>query len=204
MKLFHHKGRRDLENRPRTSANGSLWVGLGDLGHSFAYSFRLPNQVIGCQTRAKVLEAFFRRVYDFEKIEILLRNRTRIRHGLEIDDAVPVLAAIDDHKNLFGQFLGLWQGKDFEEFVHRSKATRENYQRLGKVREPELAHKEVVKLEIERRSDIRVRRLLKRKIDIKPDGLAASLMRTQVRSLHDSWAATCGYDKTMPAGGNLN
>ena len=41
---------------------------------------------------------------------------------------VPVFAAIDDDQDFLGQFFGLREGQDFEEFVHGAEAARENDQ----------------------------------------------------------------------------
>ena len=72
------------------------------------------------------------------------------------------------------QLLGLRQRQDLQHFVQRSEAARKHHQRLGEIREPELAHEEVVKLEAQLRADVRIGQLLERQPDIQPDGFAAA------------------------------
>ena len=57
-----------------------------------------------------------------EQIEVFGRDHARIDHGFEIDDLLPVLAAVDDDDNLLGQFLGLGEGEDFKKFVERAES----------------------------------------------------------------------------------
>ena len=41
------------------------------------------------------------------------------------------------------------QREDFEQLVHGAEAAGEDHQRLRQIREPELAHEEVVELEVQ-------------------------------------------------------
>jgi len=123
------------------------------------------------QALAKILKSFFGRVHDFEKVEIFLRNRAGIHHRLEINNAAPILAAVNDHENSLGQFLRLRKREDLEKLIQGSETTGEDDQRLGQVREPELTHKKVMKFEVKGRRDIRIWRLFGRQIDVEPDRL---------------------------------
>src|SRR6266568_3335389 len=96
------------------------------------------------QSRFQELEAFLGRVSNLEQVKVLRRNHSGIDHGVEIHDFLPILAAVYDDQNLFGEFLGLGEGEDFEKFVQRAEAAREDDQGLGKIGEPELAHEEIV------------------------------------------------------------
>ena len=74
----------------------------------------------------------------------------------------------------------------------RAEAARKDHQRLGQVREPELAHEEVVELEVQPVGDVRVGALLERQPDVQADRLAAGLVRAAVGRLHDAGAAARG------------
>src|SRR5271166_180150 len=102
------------------------------------------------QALAQKFKTLFRRVHDLEKLQILWRNSSRIHHGLEVDQAVPVLAAVDHDENFLGQLLRLREGEYFEELIHGSEASGKNHQRFRQICEPKLAHEEVVKFEIQR------------------------------------------------------
>src|SRR6185295_4616304 len=108
--------------------------------------------------------------------------------------------SVNDDQDLLGQLLCLREGKNLEKLVHGSKAARKNHQSLCQVREPELTHEEVVKLEIQGWRDIRIRRLLKRQINVQPDGFALGLIRAAVRSFHDAGAASRRHHKAMALG----
>src|SRR5215471_3071551 len=112
--------------------------------------------------------------------------------------AAPIFTAIDDHNDLLGQLLRLRQRENLKQLVQRAKTSGKNNQRLGQVGEPVLTHEEVVKLEIEFRGDVRIRKLLKRQADIQANGLAASFPGATVGCLHDSRTATRRHHKAMP------
>ena len=58
----------------------------------------------------------------------------------------------------FGELLGLHQREDLEHLVERAEPARKDHERLRQVREPELAHEEVVELEVQAVGDVRIRR----------------------------------------------
>src|SRR5579872_3306819 len=125
------------------------------------------------QAVAEECKRFFRIVDNLEKFQILRRYRPGIDKGLEVDDLVPVLAAINDDQDFLGQLVRLGERQDFKKFVHRAEAAGEDYESLREIREPELAHEEIVKLEIQRRRDELVGMLLERQLDVQPDAFAA-------------------------------
>jgi hypothetical protein len=67
----------------------------------------------------------------------------------QVDDALPVARSVDEHGDLLGQLLGLRQGQQLEHLVQRAEAAGKDHQRLGQIGEPELAHEEVVELEVQ-------------------------------------------------------
>src|SRR4029077_10127726 len=139
-----------------------------------------------------------------EQVQILGRDRAGVDEGLEVNDAVPVFAAVDDDENFLGQLVGLGQGEDFEEFVDGAEAAGENHQSFGEIGEPELAHEEIVKLEVERGRDVGIGILLEWEIDVEADGFASGFVGAEVGGFHDAGASAGGDDEAATAGGNLN
>src|ERR1700676_3630354 len=190
-----------------TSRAGSLpalWPGLGNFGEDFAFFFGRAAEMIFRQAIAQKLESVFRAVDDFELVQVVRRNSTGVHEGLEVEDAVPVFAAIDDNQNLLGQLVGLRQREDLKQFVHGSESARKNDQGLGEIGEPEFTHEEIVELEIQRRSDVLVRTLFEGQLNVQAAGLSASLVSTQVGGFHDSGTSAGGNHETAAAGGNLD
>jgi len=149
-------------------------------------------------------EGIFRTIDDFEQLQIFGRHRARIDEGLEVDDLVPVFASVDDHENLLREFVGLGERQDFEELVHGAEAAGEDDESFGQIGEPELTHKKIVELEVQRRRDVLVRVLLEGKLDVESDALASSFVRAKVGCFHDAGASAGRDDETVAARGNLN
>jgi hypothetical protein len=59
-------------------------------------------------------------------------------------------------------------------------------QRLRQIREPQLAHEEVVELEAQLGRDVRVGKLLERQADIQADGLASGIGRAAIGRFHNA------------------
>ena len=149
------------------------------------------------QIGPQVLECLFRRVRPMNQVEVVGRYRSRIHQRLKVDDLVPILLAIHHHADVLGELLGLRQGEQLEHFVERPKAPRKHHQRLGQVGEPQLAHEEVVELEVQVGRDVRVGNLLEGQIDVQPDGLAASLECAAVGRFHDARSAAGANHKAV-------
>src|SRR2546429_8718949 len=149
------------------------------------------------------LQAFLWRIGHLEQFEVWWRDHAGIDHGVEIDDFLPVRAAIDDNDNLLSQLLSLGKGEDFKKFVERDEASGKDHQRFGQIREQELTHEKVMELEVERRRDVGIRILLERQIDVEADGFSASFVSSKICRFHDARAAAGGDDKTMALGGDL-
>src|SRR5205807_109307 len=81
------------------------------------------------------------------------------------------------HLNLLGQLVGLHQRQNLEQLVARPEAAGKDHERLGEVREPELAHEEIMELEVQTLGDVRVGPLLEGQTDVEADRLAARLAR---------------------------
>src|SRR5437870_1317331 len=86
--------------------------------------------------------------------------------------------------------MGLGERQDLEQLVQGPESSREHDQRPGEMREPELAHEEVVKLERQLPGDVAVGTLLVRESDVEADGPSVGFGRTAVRGLHDTGAAS--------------
>ena len=93
----------------------------------------------------------------------------------KFDDLVPVARAVEDDRDVSLQLARLRERQDLEELVERAEPAREHDQRARQVREPELAHEEVVELEPELGRDVRVRTLLVRQPDVEADRPAAGV-----------------------------
>src|SRR6185369_17683050 len=101
-----------------------------------------------------------------KKLKVARRDCAGFHQCVEVDHPIPIVLTVDDDAHAFGQLLRLGQRQQLEQFVKSAKAARENHQGLRQVCEPQLAHEEVMELEIQLRSDIRVRNLFERQIDI--------------------------------------
>jgi hypothetical protein len=108
-------------------------------------------------------------------------SRSRIQHDLD----------------LLRQLLGLHERQHFEHLVQRAEAARKDHQCLGHVREPELPHEEVVELEVQAVSDVRIGPLLEGQPDVETDGLATRLFCAPVGRLHDARSAARGDDEAV-------
>src|SRR5271157_394617 len=148
---------------------------LGNLRHGrFAAALGLwRGEMIRGQSFFQELETFLRRIGHLEKFEVARSDGAGVNHRFEIEDLFPVRGAVNDHDYLLGQLLRLGESEDLKKLVERAKTAGKNHQPLGQVREPEFAHEKIMKLEVERRRDVRVRILLKGQIDIEADGLSS-------------------------------
>jgi hypothetical protein len=84
-----------------------------------------------------------------------------------------------------------------------SSSVREHHQRPRQVREPELAHEEVVELERQPRREVWVRALLVGEADVEADGPTAGLQGAPVRRFHDAAAPAGADDEPLVAGEGL-
>src|SRR3954454_13714628 len=154
------------------------------------------------QAVAQEFKGFFRIIYDLDQVEILGRHCAGVHEGLEVDDLVPVLAAVDDDQDFLRELFGLREREDLEKFVHGTEAAGKDDESFGEIRKPELTHEEVMKLEIERGRDELVGVLLERKLDVQTDTLASGFEGAQIGGLHNARAAAGGNDESMAASGD--
>ncbi len=153
---------------------------------------------------AEELEGVFGSVDEFEEVQVFGVYGAGVDEGLEVHDAVPVFAAVDYYENFLGEFIGLSEGEDFEEFVDGAEATGENHQRFGEVGKPEFAHEEIVELEVERGGDVGIGILLEGQVDVEADALASSFESAEVGGFHDAGTTAGGDDEAAATGGNLD
>ena len=137
-----------------------------------------------------------------EEIEILGRDGARIDQHLEVEDFLPVIRSINKDGDPFVDLPGLRQREDLEHLVEGAEAAGKNHQRLGQIGEPQLAHEEVVELEVERGRDVGIGPLLEGQQDVHADGFAAGLVRAAVGRFHNAGTAAGGDDETMLARGD--
>src|SRR5437867_12132747 len=98
--------------------------------------------------RLEQLERFIRGVRALQQLPVVGCDRSPFHHRLEVEYLIPVVGAVQDDLDLLGELPRLHQCQDLEHLVQRSKAAREDDERLCEVREPELPHEEVVELEM--------------------------------------------------------
>src|SRR3984957_13919132 len=156
------------------------------------------------ETIAQELEGIFRAVDDFELLEVFRGNRTGIDEGLEVEDAMPVLTAVDNDENFLSQLVGLRQREDFKEFIHGAEAAWEDDEGFSEIGEPEFAHEEEVKLEVKRWSVVLVGTLFEGQLDIQSTLLPSRFVGAEVGGFHDAGTAAGGHHETAAAGGNLD
>src|SRR3546814_1768492 len=84
-----------------------------------------------------------------------------------------VAAAEQHYRHLLADLAGLHQRQQLEEFVQRAEAARHHHHGLGEIGEPELAHEEVVELEVQLAADVGIVDLLHRQRDVEADVEAA-------------------------------
>src|SRR5262245_17931444 len=154
-------------------------------------------KVVRRQVFFQELERRLRRIGPHQKIEILFRNGAPFNQRLHVQNLIPVFAAIEQDLDLLRQLLGLHQGKNLEHLVERAEASRKNDERLRQVRKPELAHEEVVELEVKVVRNVRIRPLLVRKADVQTNRLAACLGGAAIGRFHDAGTAAGGDDKPV-------
>src|ERR1700689_2972398 len=94
------------------------------------------------------------------------------------------------------KLTGLHECEHFPEFVHGAEAAGKNNQSFGHLREPELAHKKIVKKEIQLGRDIAIGFLLVRKLDAEADGRTAGFGCAAIGCLHDSRTASGTDEET--------
>ena len=94
---------------------------------------------------------------------------------------VPVAGPVKDDRDLAFQLVGLAEGQHLEELIEGPEAAREDDQGTRQVREPQLAHEEVVKLERQARRDEGVRALLMREPDVEADGAPARILASRAK-----------------------
>src|SRR5260370_42367780 len=91
----------------------------------------------------------------------------------------------------------LGKSQDLEELIERSISAGKDHERFGEIREPELAHEEVMELEREIGRDVGIGPLLERQADVQADGFAARVGGALVGGLHDTGASAGTDDETV-------
>src|SRR6202158_5618837 len=177
---------------------------LCDFRQGLPFFLGRATEVVFRQSIAQELEGVFWAVYDLELVDVFRGNGAGIDEGLKVDDAVPVFAAVDDHQNFLGQFIGLRERKNFEEFVHGSESAGENDEGLGKISEPEFAHEEIVELKVQSGSDVSVGALFEGQLDVQTNGLSPGFVSAEVGGLHDARTSAGSHHEAAAAGGTLN
>src|SRR5262245_21698233 len=116
---------------------------------------------------------------------MLVADRPFVRQILEIERAVPILAAVKDNRDRL-HAVDLTQGEHFEQFVERAEAAGKKDQPLSPQQEVHLANREIAKAETQLGRDVPIRKLRLRQADVQTDGLGLSVVSAAVSRLHDS------------------
>src|SRR5208337_3236938 len=116
---------------------------------------------------------------------------------IKVEHAPPILPAIEQYSHFFSKLFGLGEGENLEEFVECAEASRKDHESLGKVGKPEFAHEEVMELEVELRSDVRVGHLLEGQGDVEADGFASRFACATVGGFHNPGTSAGGNHETM-------
>src|SRR6516165_3392493 len=150
------------------SCQGSSRVRQNGLTAALESGSRAAEGVFG-QALGDDVVGLVERVGAVEKAEIARADRAVFDQRVEINHFVPVFGAKQHDRHAFARFARLYQGQDLEQLVERAIAARKQYDRLGEVDKPELAHEKIMKIEVQLRANIRVVKFLVRDRDGQPD-----------------------------------
>ena len=112
----------------------------------------------------------FRCLGKIDQVEVLVRDHSLVGQELKINHAAPILFAEQNDRNRL-HTLCLPKRQSIEQFVQCPKATRKHDERFRPEKKVHLAQREVMKLEAEFRSDVRVRHLFSGKRNVQTNGL---------------------------------
>ena len=185
-------------------------------GNSCTRKRKIPRRLqVGGKLHVVLLEAFadaskgvVDRVGELEHFVFLLINHAPAHHGAEVENFIPILAAVNDDEVVARELAGLEQREHFPKLVHSAKAARENDESFGDLREPKFAHEEIVEIEAELRTDISVGELLVGQFDREADGFSAGFKGAAIGGFHyprtaagaDDKAARFGTEGQRPTG----
>ena len=149
---------------------------------------------------ADVVKGFVNAVGELQHFVLVFVDRAPVDHGLPVEHLVPIFAAVDEDDVVLGELAGLQQREHFPKLVHRAEAAGKNDESFGNLREPEFAHKEIMKIEAELRTDVGVGELLVGQFDGKTDGFAAGFDGATIGGFHDAGTAAGANDETARPG----
>ena len=173
-------GQSPTEIAVRERAN----AGVASSGALASSAFRIPKAVAGSSAKRN-------------SSEILGADHAVPDQRVEVDDLVPVGRPVEKYRDPARQLLRLCERQDLEELVHRAEAARKDDERAREVREPQLAHEEVAKLERQSVGHVGVRTLLLRQADVEADRRSAGVGCAPVGGLHDAATATGADDESV-------
>src|SRR5437867_10664634 len=107
---------------------------LGEL--SLLQSFR--GRIKPLKLSGQILIGIIDRIRLVEHLKFFWADCAPPDEGVEVDHFVPVFIAEQHNRHGLARFLGLNQGHDLKELIHRAKAARKDHQRLRKIDKPEL------------------------------------------------------------------
>ena len=90
------------------------------------------------------VERFVNRIGDVEPISVDQINRAGFNYRFKLNYFSPIVAAKQNKGPILANFIRLYRGKDFHEFVQCAKSTVHDSRRLGHIDRPGFSHEEVV------------------------------------------------------------
>ena len=144
------------------------------------------------------VERFVNGIGDVEPISVDKINRAEFNYRFKLNDLSPIVAAKQNNGRILANFIRLYQGKDFHEFVQRAKSTLHDSRRLGHIDQPGFSHEEVVELRHQPIGNILIGVLFKEQRNIHTDCRAASFFGPPVHRVHNAGTAA-GDDRKMLA-----
>src|SRR5258708_8397770 len=112
------------------------------------------------ETHANFVEGLVNTVSVLEIVEVRLADSAPADHVFEVENFVPIFAAVDEDQRVLRHFTGLRQGHHFPKFVEGTEAAGKNDEGFGDLREPQFAHEKIMEIEAKLGTDVRIRELL--------------------------------------------
>src|SRR5210317_17814 len=134
----------------------------------------------------------------FEQLQIIARNRPRVRQCLPIYNVIPKFPP-KQQKWHQRHAIGLDQCQRFKQLIKRAKSPREYANRFGAHQKMHLANGKVMEIETQFRRHIGIGRLFMGLHNIQHNRFATSIQCTAVARLHHTWPTASRDNKFTAA-----
>src|SRR5579862_1398601 len=146
---------------------------------------------------AKQGECPLRIVGGLEQIQVTRIDHSVLHEGVEIQDVLPKGCSVEEDEDPSLDLSSLREHQDLRQLIQGSQASRKYDERPCQVGEPELAHEEVVKLEIERRGDEWIGALFEGQSDVETDRFPLGVGSSPVGGLHNPGSSPRTDDEAL-------